>query len=125
MAIVIASIALPPMLWAVRNAHLRRADPVMFERARWLAAEKLEDIIADRHSATRGYGYVVSANYPAEGVVSGFTGFSRSVAITETGASLSGAGTGYKTVAVTVSYAGSGGVSRDFALTTVLTDYTP
>ena len=46
--------------------------------------------------------YVVAANYAAESSVAGFPGFPRSVAITETGASLSGSGTGYKAVVVTV-----------------------
>lgn len=125
MAIVIAAIALPPMLWAVRDAQKARTEPIMFDRARWLAAEKLEDVIADRHSATRGYTYVISANYAWESPVTGFAGFSRSVKVVETGASLSGAGTGYKTVTVSVTYPASGGSTKTFDLATVLTAYTP
>lgn len=128
MAIVLASVAIPGMMWAVRDAQRNRTEPVMFDRARWLAVERLEDVIADRHSAARGYGYVVNASYPAEPSVSGFPGLSRSVSINETGVSLSGAGTGYKTVTVTVTYpagGGGGGGVRSFSVSTVVTEYTP
>lgn len=124
-AVVILSVAIPPMLWALQGAHTTRADPVLATRARWLAAEKLEDIIADRHSTARGYSYVTGGSYPAENSVSGFAGFSRSVSIVETGASLSGAGTGYKTVTVTVGWRNGRGQATSCALATVLTSYTP
>lgn len=122
-AIVVIAVAVPPVLLAVRESAVRRVDPVQFSRARWLASEKLEDIIADRHSATRGYTYVVTANYPAEGSVTGFTGFARSVTIAETDATLSAAGTGYKTVTVTVTWTDRRGQARSLALATVVTDY--
>lgn len=92
-AIVVASIALPSMLWAMQGAHVTRGS-AYGTRARWLAAEKLEDIIADRHSVSRGYSYIVAGNYPFEGNVAGFENFSRTVTITETGVSLSGEGFG-------------------------------
>ena len=47
-AIVVVAIAAPPMLLAMRDASLRRATPILADRARWLASEKLEDLIADR-----------------------------------------------------------------------------
>lgn len=124
-AIVLVSVAVPSMLWAVRDAISTRANPILASRARWLAAEKLEDVIADRNSPNRGYSYIASANYAAESTISGFTNFSRSVSISETDVSLSTAGTGYKTVTVTVSYTDGRGASRSFTLATVLTDYTP
>lgn len=124
-ALVILAVALPAMMFALGDAQRKRTDPVMLSRARWLAAERLEDVIADRHSATRGYSWVTSGNYPAESSVSGFAGMSRSVSITETGASLSGSGTGYKTVTVTVTYPGAFGTSRSYSIATVVTDYTP
>lgn len=123
-ALVIMSIALPAMLWAIRDSVRRRADPVLLSRARWLASERLEDVIADRHSPARGYSYVVTGNYSAEAPVSGFTGMNRSVSISET-APGGGAGTGWKTATVTVSYTDGQGVSRSLQLATVLTDYTP
>lgn len=124
-AIVILTIAVPSMFWSIREAQRKRVDPVMVSRARWLASERLEDIIADRHSTTRGWSYVVNANYAAESPVSGFAGFTRSVSIAETGASLSGGGTGYKTVTVTVGFIDGKGAARTLALAAVVTDYTP
>lgn len=121
--IVVLSIAFPPMLISIRQAHVTRVTPARFTIARWLAAEKLEDIIADRHSATRGYGYVQDSNYPAEAAISGFVGFGRSVAITTTGPDLVSAGTGYKKVTVTVTFTDGGGTARSFPLSTVVTDY--
>lgn len=124
-AIVILSVALPAMLMALRDAQARRAEPVMSERARWLAAEALEDVIADRHSPSRGYGHIIEANYPAENPVAGFPGFSRTVQVAETDATLSTPGAGYKTVSVTVTYPRAGGGSHALMLETVLTEYTP
>lgn len=123
-AIVIIAVAVPPVLMAVRESAVRRVDPVQMSRARWLASEKLEDIIADRHSGTRGYAYVIDANYAAEAAVTGFTGFARSVTINETNATLSAAGVGYKTVTVTVTWTDRRGVARSLALSTVVTSYT-
>lgn len=124
-AVVILGIAVPSMMWSIRQEHRARVSPLMASKARWLATEKLEDIIADRHSATRGYAYVVAGNYAAESSISGFPGFTRSVAIAETGADLVSAGTGYKKVTVTVGYTDGTGAARTLALATVLTDYTP
>lgn len=124
-AIVVIGVAIPPMLWGIKQAHGYRSGQIMASRARWLAAEKLEDIIADRHSTTRGYTYVVSANYPAEAQVSGFGNFSRSVAIAETGPDLATAGTGYKTITCTVGFKDGTGTTRSLAISTVVTDYSP
>jgi type II secretory pathway pseudopilin PulG len=123
-ALVILSVAMPAMLWSIRDTVRRRADPVLLSRARWLAAEKLEDCIADGHSATRGYAYLVNGNYPAEAPVSGFTGMSRSVSIIETAPKFI-AGTGWKTITVTMTYSDGQGATRSLALSTVLTSYTP
>jgi len=122
-AIVILSVAVPAMFWAIRDATERRAEPVMLARARWLAAERLEDAIADRHSATRGYAYVQTSNYPAEAGIAGFAGFSRQVAIADRGPDLVTAGAGYKVITVTVSYPGLRGTTRTFDLAGVVTDY--
>lgn len=124
-AIVIASVAFPPMLWALQGAHTTRVDPELAIRARWLAGEKLEDIIADRHSSTRGYAYVVESNYPTEPSVGGFSNYSRSVSIAETGVSLSGSGTGYKRVTVSVGWTDGRAQPRTYSVSTILTSYTP
>ena len=127
-AVVLLSLAIPPMLWALREGSHQRVAPVQTSRARWLAGEKLEDIIADRHSPSRGYAYVMVANYPPEAAIpgsGGAPGFSRSVSIVETGADLAAAGTGYKTVTVTVSWEDGRGEPRSLELATVVTDYAP
>lgn len=123
-AIIMLAVVVPPTLWALREGHKQRVNPVLASRARWLATEKLEDIIADRHSGTRGYTYLVSGNYAAESSISGYPGFTRTVAFTETTADLSTPGTGYKRATVTVSWTDSGGVARSLAISTIVTDYT-
>ena len=87
-AIVILAVAVPPMLWAIRSAHVQRVNPVLASRARWVAVEKLEEIIRDRHSTTRGYPHLQPGNYPPEAPVPGSPGFRREVELTETGADL-------------------------------------
>lgn len=123
-AMVILTTAVPPMLWAIRDAQLRQVGPVMLSRARSLATEKIEEVIADRHSTTRGYAWVLTSRYPAESPVPGYAGFARSVSVVETGAALSGGGTGYKTVTVTVAWTDGTGAARSLAVSTVVTDYT-
>ena len=121
--IVVLSIAFPPMLWAIRRAHEARVLPARLATARWLAAEKLEDIIADRHSLTRGYTWLTAAHYPAEASITGFPGFTRSVALAETGPDLVTSGTGYMRATVTVGFTDTGGVARTFELANVVTRY--
>lgn len=123
-ALVVLSIAMPAVLWGIRDSVRRRADPVLLSRARWLASSKLEDVIADRHSSSRGYSYLVAGNYAAETPVSGFSQFNRSVAFTVTGANFA-VGTGWTTATVTVSWTDGQGASRSLAMSTVVTDYTP
>ena len=101
-AIVLLSVAVPSMTWGVRDAVIRRTDPIKLTKARWLLAERMEQIIADRHSTSRGYDYCVTAAYPAEASVSGFTGFSRSVSINAINTNVGT--TGWKMVTVTVTY---------------------
>jgi len=105
------------MVWAVSEAHAQRMTPVQISTARWLAAERLEQIIADRHGAV-GYGNLAYAN---ESSVAGFPGYSRSVSIVETGPNLTSAGQGYKRVTVSVSFSSRHG-QQTFSLSTVLTD---
>jgi len=124
-AVVILSTAMPPLLWAVRQPHRDRVSPIKASQARWLATEKLEDIIADRHSTTRGYAYLLNSNYTVENSITGSPGFTRTVAIVETAADLITAGTGFKKVTVTIEWTDARGGSRSLAIATILTDYTP
>jgi type II secretory pathway pseudopilin PulG len=124
-AVVLLGTALPPMMWAIRAAQIRRVSAALASRARWLATEKLEDVVADRHSSTRGYAWLTGANYGAETPVAGFGQFNRSVAFVETAADLVSAGTGYKKATVTVSWTDTTGTARSIAIATIITDYTP
>lgn len=124
-AIVIVSVAVPSLTWAIRDAQRARTSPVMLTRAHWLASERLDEVVADRHSPTSGYSYITTGNYPTQSPVPGFPGFVRTTSITETGPTLSGAGSGYKIVTVSVSCSLAGGPAAAIQLSTVLTDYTP
>lgn len=124
-AVLIVAIAIPPLLWSVRDAHVQRIDTVLASRARWLAVEKLEDVIADRHSSTRGWTYIDETNYPDESPVATDTTFDRTVTIAETEADLATPGTGYRTVTVAVSWTDGSGAARSLHIATVLTDYNP
>jgi prepilin-type N-terminal cleavage/methylation domain-containing protein len=129
MAIVILAVAVPPMLWAVRQAHDQRANPVMASTARWLAVEKLEDMIADRHSTDAAFGYA-NLSGGTENPVPGHDGYVRTTAVSEHGAwdnvgQTWSAGTGYTTITVTVQWTNAHGDSQNLSISTVVTDYTP
>ncbi len=136
-AIVILAVAVPPMLWAVTESQRMRMNPMMASKARWLAVEKLEDIIADRHSSDQppipilGYDWVAAGgDYVVEnpGDITGYPGFSRSVTLLETKADLSTTAPpplGYLTVTVTVGWVDAKGNNMTLDILTVLTDYTP
>ncbi len=123
MAVLVIAVMVPSTLVLIRDAHVRRASPVLASRARWLASEKLEDVIADRNSTTRGWSYVQDASYPAENPVNGFANFSRSVAIVETGPDLITSGTGYKRVTVTVTWTDPRRGTSSFSLATAVADF--
>ncbi len=127
-AIVILSVAVPPMLWAVTQAQRQRMNPIMASKARWLAVEKLEDIVADRHATPRGYTWLNAGNYPEEnpGDITGYPGFGRKVIFAaETDATLITAGLGYQKVTVEVRWTNSDGDTAKLSILTVLTDYDP
>ena len=131
-AIVILAVAVPPMLWAVTESQRQRINPMMTSRARWLAVEKLEDVIADRHSTTaRGYAWVKGGgDYVLEnpGDIPGYSGFSRQVTLEETKADLSTTAPpplGYLKVKVTVGWVDAKGNNQTLDIWTVLTEYTP
>lgn len=117
-AVVILAVAIPPMIWAVTRAHEQRVTPVRLSTARWLAAERMEQIIADRHGDA-GFANLV---YLEETAVAEFPEYSRSVSISEHGPDLAGPGSGYKLVTVTVTF-DDRGTSQAFALRTVLTEH--
>ena len=104
---------------------------MLASKARWLAIEKLEDIIADRHSTSgnRGWDYLIAGNYPAEnpGDITGFPQFGRTVTLLETQADLSTPDSdgGYMNITVTVTWTNAEGDSLSLSISTVLTEYVP
>ncbi|MEL7474241.1 MAG: type II secretion system protein [Planctomycetota bacterium] len=124
-ALVILSIAAPPMLFAIAAAHDERAGPAMLAQARWLAIERLEESIRDANSATRGYDHVVNASYPDEPAVAGFPGFARTVRVNETAPDLASSGSGAKTITVTVSWSMRGGTPVSVSASAVVAEMIP
>jgi hypothetical protein len=120
--VVILAVAVPPMLLALRAGSLRRVAPIQAGIARWLIQERLEDIIADRHSTARGFPFLIPANYPDEPAIPGFPGFSRATSIADTGPDLASAGTGYKRLTVTVTWTDPTGQARTLQATTAVAD---
>jgi hypothetical protein len=123
LGIVVLSVTMAPMMVAMQRANVDQITPVMISRARWLAVERLERVIADRHSISRGYSYIVNGNYATENPVSTDIDFIRSVSIEETDADLVSAGTGYKTITVTVQWTDATAQSRSLVISTVVTDF--
>ena len=123
--IVLMTVAIPPMMWSIREAHISRANPVLASRARWLAVSKLEDVIADRSSPVRGYNYLIPGNYAAEPTIPGYAGFSRTVNFNETLADLTTSGDGYMNVTVAISWTDAQGTSQTLNISTVLTAFAP
>ncbi len=124
-ALVLLAMAVPPMMFSLRQATVDRVDPIRFSQARWLATERLEDIIADRHSTTRGYEYLSELHYPIEPAVASNLAFARRVRIVETGPDLRTHGTGYKTATVTLTWTDSNGHAQSLEVATVLTELQP
>lgn len=107
-AIVILSIALPPLMTAFVESANQSIAPTRVGIASFLAIERMEQIVARRYASSAGYSAVTAANFPAESPVPGFSSFNRTVAISEVDANLNAAGSpvGYRKVAVTVSWNG-------------------
>jgi type II secretory pathway pseudopilin PulG len=86
------------------EAAERITDNDSSAKAAQLAQEKAEAILTDRRNPGRDYAYVTSAAYPTENPVSGYTGFTRTVSITDfsSNALCPNATMGCKLVVVTV-----------------------
>ncbi len=102
LVIVIAAIAVLPLSMLFANASIRSGDARNATVAAQLAQTKMEEITADKNSPTRGFTYIVGANYPAESPVVAFPGYSRSVAIAPDSTY---DGVAFRTVSVTVTCA--------------------
>lgn len=106
MAIVILSVAIPPLMNAFAESAVQTVHPSMAAVAGFLATDRMEEIVARRYRATDGYSAVTTGNFAGEAPVSGFARFNRSVAISYVDAALQPVGSdqGYKLVRVTVSW---------------------
>jgi Tfp pilus assembly protein PilV len=78
--LVIAAIAVLPLGMLFANTSIRSGDARNAMVAAQLAQSKMEEITADKSSPSRGFTYLIGANYPAESPVAAFSGYSRSVA---------------------------------------------
>lgn len=124
-AMTVLAIAMPPLLWSLRQSQAQGVNPVLIARARWLAVEKMEDVLADRHSTKRGYAFVVTGNYPVERKVTGFPQYGRSVSVSETAADLASPGKGFKRVTVRVTWRDVDAKLQWLEVPTIITEYTP
>lgn len=111
-AIVVLGIAVPPLLAFFAQTGEASVRSERETTAYFLAMEKIEEVVADRHASGRGYAYLDAANYPSENPVSGFASYQRSVAFEEVDPSdleTAQSGSGYMKATVTVSYSGPSG----------------
>jgi Tfp pilus assembly protein PilV len=81
LVIVLIGVGIVPILATFREAAQRSPLSELQTRAAFLAAERMEEIIADRLSAARGYTWITAANYPVETSIAGFPGFTRTTTI--------------------------------------------
>ena len=121
-AIVILSIALPPLMQAFADASTQTIQPSLAAVGSFLAIDRMEEIVARRYRGTDGYAAIASANFPAETPVAGFGNFSRTVNISFVNNTLAPVGSdqGYKKVVVVVSW--NGGTER-IAIEHVFADF--
>lgn len=83
-AIVILSIALPPLVSAFADASMQSIHPSLATVGAFLAIERMEEVVAWRYRTSDGYDdvsdpAVLSAEFPNESPVSDFASFDRSV----------------------------------------------
>lgn len=114
--IVIAAVAVLPLGMLFANTSIRSSDARNAMVAAQLAQAKMEEITADKNSPSRGFGYLIAANYPPENPVAIFPGYSRTVAFAPDS---SYDGVTFRTATVTVTCANVPPV----AMTTWFTSY--
>jgi Tfp pilus assembly protein PilV len=114
--IVIAGVAVLPLAMLFATTSIRSSDARTASVAAHLAQTKIEEITADRRSATRGFAYIQGANYPPESPVAAFPTYARSVTVAPDSIY---DGVTFRTVSVTVTTAGI----TPITLTTWFTSY--
>jgi len=114
--LVIAAVAVLPLGMLFANTSIRSGDARNSMVAAELAQSKMEELTADKNSPSRGFSYLIAANYPAENPVAAFPGYSRTVAFAPDS---SYDGVTFRTATVTVTCANIPPV----AMTTWFTSY--
>ncbi len=80
MVMVFLGVAFVAVLNVMSTSVSQSVDTELMTRAIALAEEKMEIVVGDKTS--RGYGYLISSNYPVETNPNGQKGFTRTTAIT-------------------------------------------
>ena len=114
--IVIAAVAVLPLGMLFANTSIRSGDARNSMVAAELAQAKMEELTADKNSPSRGFAYLIAANYPVESPVAAFPGYNRTVAFAPDS---SYDGVTFRTATVTVTCANIPPV----AMTTWFTSY--
>jgi hypothetical protein len=116
MAIVILSIALPPLVGAFADASIQSIHPSNAAVASFLVIDRMEEIVARRYAGQLdslgpllqdpGYVAITITNFPDESPVSGFPRFNRRVTVQSVDATLGPVGfeSGYRLVRIQVDW---------------------
>jgi hypothetical protein len=107
LVILLVGVGIVPILAMFREAARQSPVSELQTRAALLAAERMEELVRDRLDPGRGYDWIVAANYPVDGAIAGFPGFTRTTTI-EPDTTISGAP--IRRVRVTVANAGAAAV---------------
>lgn len=118
-AVLILGISMPPILGFFRQGTLSSIAPERQTAAYFLAMERMEEIIADRHSSTRGFSYLTAAHYPAESLAGGFTRAATFDDVSPADLTTHQSGSGYRLITVTVQYSAPAG---SYALASLVCD---
>jgi Tfp pilus assembly protein PilV len=98
--VVVLGIAVPALMSLMSSTLFHSGKSAILSQSTMFAQERIEEIIADKKSDSRGYGYVVTpGRYLSDSPASGFT---RTVAVQTTGMTYNGVP--YAHVEVTVSH---------------------
>lgn len=125
LAATILSVGLMGGMMVMQNSLVNTVNGDMNTVATQLAAEKVDSILAD--SQYRGYDYLeADTNYPLESLTGNYSGFKRTVSITEVNSedlSTPEEGSGIKQVVVTVNWGAHD--SQQIAMCTLVANMTP
>lgn len=79
MVMAFLGVAFVAVLSVMSTGVNQSVDTELMTKAVALAEEQMERVVGDKTS--RGYGYLINANYPTENNVNNMTGFTRTVSI--------------------------------------------